>query len=88
MNRPVHPYLEQEPGWDDPLHDWRFCSCPDCDDERDRIEATEDPNGAPAWPCEDDEEDEQHHPDAGGDVAIAAELNIAIAEAEQELTRG
>lgn len=26
-----------------------------------------------------------HHPDAGGDVAIAAELNAALAEAEQEL---
>ena len=26
-----------------------------------------------------------HHPDAGGDVAIAAELNAALAEAEKEL---
>lgn len=26
-----------------------------------------------------------NHPDAGGDVAIAAELNVALAEAEQEL---
>lgn len=27
----------------------------------------------------------RHHPDAGGDAAIAAEVNVAIAEAEKEL---
>ncbi len=29
----------------------------------------------------------QHHPDAGGDPAIAAELNAALDEAERELSR-
>jgi len=30
----------------------------------------------------------KHHPDAGGDTAKAAELNVAIAEAEKELAGG
>ena len=60
--RPVHDVGEQEPGWDDDVVHAPWCECEDCDAERDRIEATEDPNSAPAWPLEDEDEDEDQEP--------------------------